>query len=552
MADVAAQPEAQNEDERRLAQLGYKQSLDRAWSSFSNFAISFTIISVLAGCFTTYFIAWNNGGPIAISWGWPIICGLVLLVAFSMSELVSKYPTAGGIYYWASDLGGKTWGWFTGWFNLIGLVGVVASVVYASAQFAYALLSLYGLDLGFINFGDSQHVLLETFVLFALFLGIHSLINIYSSPLVAMFNNVSVWWHVLGVAVIIGILIIVPDHHQSFSFVFTKTFNNSGFHGGLTSGGFFWFYVLPLGFLLTMYTQTGYDASAHISEETRGAALGAAKGVWRSVFWAGVIGWLVLLAITFAASDPNFVNNPKNGFGLGSSLAIFDSALGSGSAKAVILIATIGQLFCGMACLTSASRMCYAFSRDRAVPGHRVWTRLNHHRVPAYSVLFMATCALIVTLPALIGDENNFTYAFAAVVSITVIGLYIAYVIPTFLRWRMGDAFQPGPWTLGKKYKWVNPAAVIWVIICVVIFSLPQSPAGVPWDDSFDWKFVNYAPLTVLAVIVAVGAWWLISAKNTFSGPIRQVQIDDTGRVLDTGGPSATSGAATPKPTPGE
>ncbi len=531
------------DDEKRLAELGYVQSLDRAWSGFSNFAISFTIISVLAGCFTTYFIAWNNGGPIAISWGWPIICGLILLVAFSMSELVSKYPTAGGIYYWASDLGGKTWGWFTGWFNLIGLVGVVASVVYASAQFAYALLSLYGLNLGFINFADSSHVLLETFCLFVLFLTLHSLINIFSSPLVALFNNISVGWHVLGVAVIIGILIIVPDKHQSISFVFTQTYNNSGFSGG-TAGGFFWFYVLPLGFLLTMYTQTGYDASAHISEETKGAAMGAAKGVWRSVFWAGTIGWLVLLAITFAATDTGFINNSANGFGAGSSLAIFDSALGSGGAKAVILIATIGQLFCGMACLTSASRMCYAFSRDRAVPGHQLWTKLNHHRVPAYSVLFMAAMALLVTAPALIGDKDNFTYAFAAVVSITVIGLYIAYVIPTFLRWRMGDSFVPGPWTLGKKYKWVNPAAVIWVAICVVIFSLPQSPSGVPWDASFDWKFVNYAPITVLVVIIAVGLWWLISAKNTFTGPIRQIATDDTGRVID---PDATPA----KPTTG-
>lgn len=520
-------------DEETLADLGYTQSLDRAWSSFSNFAISFTIISVLAGCFTTYFIAWNNGGPIAISWGWPIICGLVLLVAFSMSELVSKYPTAGGIYYWASDLGGKTWGWFTGWFNLIGLVGVVASVVYASAQFAYALLNLYGLDLGFINFSDSVHALSETFLLFALFLGIHSLINIFSSPLVALFNNISVFWHVAGVAVIIGILIIVPDHHQSVEFVFTQTYNNSGFKDGVAGGGFFWFYVLPLGFLLTMYTQTGYDASAHISEETKGAALGAAKGVWRSVFWAGTIGWLVLLAITFAATDTGFINDAGNGFGAGSSLAIFDSALGSGGAKAVILIATIGQLFCGMACLTSASRMCYAFSRDRAVPGHKLWTRLNHHRVPSFSVLFMAFCALLVTSPALIGDENGFTYAFAAVVSITVIGLYIAYVIPVFLRWRKGDTFVPGPWTLGKKYKWVNPGAVIWVAICVVIFSLPQSPAGVPGDKTFDWKFVNYAPIMVAVVIIAVGAWWLLGARNTFKGPLRQIEIDDEGRVVD-------------------
>ncbi len=283
-----------------------------------------------------------------------------------------------------------------------------------------------------------------------------------------------------------------------------------------------------LGFLLTMYTQTGYDASAHVSEETKGAALGAAKGVWRSVFWAGAIGWIVLLAITFAATHETAISK-----GLGSSLVIFDTSLDPWAAKAVIAIATIGQLFCGMACLTSASRMCYAFSRDRAVPGHRLWTRLNHHRVPAYSVIFMAVCALVVTLPALIGDEANYTYAFYAVVSITVIGLYIAYVIPTFLRWRMGDAFEPGPWTLGSKYKWINPVAIVWVIFCVIVFSLPQGAAGAPWADEFDWKYVNYAPFTVLVVIGAVGLWWLLSARHKFEGPIRQVATDDTGRVIE-------------------
>jgi amino acid transporter len=528
MATTEDQRAGQDDDSARLAELGYKQDLQRAWSSFSNFAISFTIISVLAGCFTTYFVAWNSGGPIAISWGWPIICGLILLVAFSMSELVSAYPTAGGIYWWASELGGKGWGWFTGWFNLVGLVGVVASVVYASAQFAYALFNLWGLDLGFANFGDSKHVLAETFLIFIVFLGIHSLINIYSSPLVALFNNISVGWHVLGVAVIIGILIFVPDKHQDVRFVFGHTINNTGF-----SHGMFWFYVLPLGFLLTMYTQTGYDASAHVSEETKGAALGAAKGVWRSVFWSGLIGWFVLLAITFAATDTKAINDPANGFGLGSSLAIFDTALGSGSAKLVILIATVGQLFCGMACLTSASRMCYAFSRDRAVPGWRLWTRLNHHRVPNYAVLFMATCAAIITLPALLGDENNYTYAFAAVVSITVIGLYIAYVLPVYLRWRKGDDFQPGPWTLGKKYKWVNPAACIWVAICVIIFILPQGPAGVPGRDEFDWKYVNYAPITVGGVFLAVGIWWLVRARHTFTGPIRNIEFDDAAGVVE-------------------
>ena len=556
---MAAAEAESHSDESRLKELGYDQSLNRAWSSFSNFAISFTIISVLAGCFTTYAFAWNNGGPIAISWGWPIICGLILLVAVSMSELVSAYPTAGGIYWWASELGGKAWGWFTGWFNLIGLVGVVASVVYASAQFANVLLGLYGLDLGFINFGDAEHLLPETFVLFALFLTLHALINIFSSPLVARFNNISVGWHVLGVAVIIGILILVPDQHASADFVFTEKINNSGLFNDATSGLSFWFYVLPLGFLLTMYTQTGYDASAHVSEETKGAALGAAKGVWRSVFWAGVIGWMVLLAITFAASNPDFVNNAENGYGLGSSIAIFASSLDPWAIKAVLLIATIGQLFCGMATVTSASRMCYAFSRDRAVPGHQIWTKLNHHRVPAFSVIFMSLCALIVTLPALIGDENDYTYAFYAVVSITVIGLYIAYVIPVYLRWRKGDSWKPGPWTLGRKYKWINPAAVIWVIICVIVFSLPQGSAGAPWHDDFDWKYVNYAPFMVLAVIGAVGLWWLLSARHTFTGPIRQITTDDTGKVIEDepqGGTAAESsgpdgpGSGSPKAGP--
>src|SRR5919107_1279491 len=130
----------QDDDERRLAELGYNQDLQRAWSSFQNFAISFTIISVLAGCFTTYQQAFLNGGPIAISWGWPIICGLILIIALSMAELASAYPTAGGIYWWAAKLGGPAWGWFTGWFNLIGLIAVTASVDYGCATFLNALL----------------------------------------------------------------------------------------------------------------------------------------------------------------------------------------------------------------------------------------------------------------------------------------------------------------------------------------------------------------------------------------------------------------------------
>jgi len=520
-------------DEQRLAELGYKQELHRGWSGFSNFAISFSIISVLAGCFTTYGQALKNGGPIAISIAWPLISILILAVAVSMSELASAMPTAGGIYYWASKLGGAGWGWFTGWFNLIGLVAVVASVDYVCATFLMNLLGLYNVHFifnfpkaaGMTGSATVHYTAHVNFALFAFLLTIHGLVNVFSSHLVSIFNGISVWWHVLGVAVIVVILAAVPSHHASLSYVFGHRANESGFAGGAVGGAKFWFYVLPLGFLLTMYTITGYDASAHVSEETHGSAEAAPKGVWRSVFYSAVIGWIVLLAITFAIQKTHETEIYKAGF---PALTIFTSALSSAGAKAVILISTVGQIFCGMACVTSASRMTFAFSRDGAVPGHNLWRRLGKNRTPTWAVLFVCLFALIVTIPAYFPNHLGTPVAFLAVTSISVIGLYIAYTIPVFLRWRMREGFEPGPWTLGQKYKWINPVAFSWVAICVVIFCLPFSPEGVPWEHAFTWNAVNYAPLVTIGVMVAVTVWFVVSAKRSFKGPIRTIDEIDS------------------------
>jgi amino acid transporter len=512
-------------DEQRLAELGYKQELKRGWSGFSNFAISFSIISVLAGCFTTYGQAFKNGGPIAISIMWPVISVLILMVAFSMSELASAMPTAGGIYYWASKLGGAGWGWFTGWFNLIGLVAVVASVVYVSATFLVYLLGLYNVhfifDFAKAAAGTNVHYTAHVeFAVFGVILLLDLLTNVFSSHLVSIFNGISVWWHVIGVAVIVVILIAVPSHHASLSYVFGHRANVSGF-----SGHMYWFYVLPLGFLLTMYTITGYDASAHVSEETHDAAASAPKGIWRSVFYSAVIGWIVLLAITFAIQKSHESEILKAGY---PALTIFTSALSSSAAKAVILISTVGQLFCGVACCTSASRMTFAFSRDGAVPGHNLWRRLGKNRTPTWSVLFVVVFAAIITVPAYFPNKLGTPVAFLAVTSISVIGLYIAYTIPVFLRWRMGSDFKAGPWTLGSKYKWMNPIAFVWVGLCVIIFCLPFAPAGVFFKSGFEWSAVNYAPLVTIGVMAAVTIWFTVSAKKTFKGPVRTIDELDS------------------------
>src|SRR5215831_3902991 len=112
----------QDKDRRMLHALGYAQELERRMSGFQNFAISFTIISILSGALTLYYQGINYGGPKQEAIGWPIVSIFVLIVGLSMAELASAYPTAGGLYWWASRLGGPVWGWFTGWFNLIGQV----------------------------------------------------------------------------------------------------------------------------------------------------------------------------------------------------------------------------------------------------------------------------------------------------------------------------------------------------------------------------------------------------------------------------------------------
>jgi amino acid transporter len=268
-----------------------------------------------------------------------------------------------------------------------------------------------------------------------------------------------------------------------------------------------------------MYTQTGYDASAHTAEETRGAAKAAAQGVWRSVFWSALIGWFVLLAFLFAATDVDAVNE-----GAGYVTFIFTSALDSWAAKLVILIATVGQLFCGAAGLTSASRTWYAFSRDRGMPGWALFRRVNRDRVPFNAVIGVSVASLIIAIPALFG-ENNIPFAFFAIAGICTVGLYIAYIIPVYLRLRAGDSFRPGPWTLGQRYKLVNTLAIAFVILVVFSLNLPYTPTGLPWHDDFETSVVNYTPLAILLPLI-FGVWYLVSAKNRYQGPVRTLEED--------------------------
>jgi len=519
-------------DEQQLAELGYKQELSRTWSGFSNFAISFSIISILAGCFTTFASGWNGGGPAAIAWGWPVLAALVLCIGLCLSELVSAFPTSGGIYWWASKLGGVKAGYYTGWLNLIGLLAIVASVAYGCATFL-------DLTLGFLFPGSYTSGSLNTiFLYFLAILVLASLVNIFSSHLLGIFNNISVYWHVIGAAAIILILVFLPHHHASAKMVFTSTVNNTGFFGGATHGWGFIFIILPIGALLTQYTITGYDASAHLSEETHSAADSAAKGIWRSIFYSAIGGWLLLLAFLFAVQNEGAVTKGGGGVAL-----IFAQALTSKWGGTVLLIATVGQFFCTMACMTSCTRMLFAFSRDGAVPAAKTWSTLTSKRVPVYGVILVAVVSLILTAPALIPVDIGGVpspVAFFAVVSIGVIGLYWAFAIPIWFRWRLGDKFTPGSWNLGTKYKWLAVVALIDVVLVTWMAFMPTSNLGVPWTTGFSMKYVNYTIIVFPAFLIFLWIYWHVSVKNWFTGPKQTIEKETLDMLGDQDYPSAS------------
>jgi amino acid transporter len=311
---------------------------------------------------------------------------------------------------------------------------------------------------------------------------------------VALLNTVSVWWHVLGVLLIVGTLTFAPSHHQSASFVFTHFVNDTGWHSSL--------YVGLLSLLVAQYTFTGYDASAHMTEETRSAATAGPRGIVRSIWVSWIAGLVLILGFTFAIQS--YSGTLATTTGVPPAQILLD-AVGATGGKLLLLVVIGAQLFCGMASVTANSRMIYAFSRDGALPFSRVWHRINPGtRTPTNAVWLAAGGALVLGLPYLIN-----TTAYAAVTSIATIGLYIAYVIPTFLRLRRGRGFQPGPWQLGRWSRPIGVLAVLWVVLITVLFMLPQS-------SPVTAKTFNYAPVAVLAVLLFAASWWLLSARRWF------------------------------------
>lgn len=488
MSHAHPSPARHIDDSTLLRQLGYEPQLTRRMGPFGNFAISFSVISILSGCMTLYGYGMNTGGPAVMIWGWIGVGAMVLFVGAALAEVTSAYPTSGALYYMAHQLGGKKWGWTTGWLNLLGLLGGIAGVDYGAAQFTGALLQMQ------FAFTPTPGKLMGIYIAI---LALHGILNLFGVRVVSLLNSVSVWWHLGGVVLIVGALWIVPAHHQSAHFVFTHFANNTGWSSPV--------YVSAIGLLLAAYTFCGYDASAHLSEETTGASVNAARGIVRSIWVSWIAGLVLLIGLTFAIQ--NYAGTINSATGVPPA-QIFINSLGATGAKLLLIVVILAQLFCGNAGTAAASRMIFAFSRDNALPGSGLWRRVSTRTgTPTRAVGLAVVAALVLALPSLWSSV-----AYGAVTAVNIVGMTPAYAIPVYLRLRKGRAFVPGPWNLGRWSRPIGWIAVAWVAVVTVLFCLPQSyPVNV--------STFNYAPIALLVILVLAAAWWW-RARRSYSTPL--------------------------------
>ncbi len=501
------------QDVADLHKLGYAQELFRSMGGFSNFAISFSIISILTGAVILYDYGLAWAGTAAVMIGWPLITVFVLLIAASMAEIASAYPTAGGLYYWASRMKNKNWGWWTAWLNLIGQFAIVAGINFAAAAFLNATIITPILDRIGIVYDNTTLVFGLSFLTGQLLtMGILMLIelamNIAGINLVAILNQVSVWWHIVIVAAVVVLVFLAgkPDASGLTQFAIEPqdvagSWNNNLGVVNLQYGPAI-SYPLILAFFFSLlqanWTYTGYDASAHVAEETVGARVASAWGLFMSVAVSAVVGFVFLVALSTHLPDLSTLFPPVlDATTLPASSQYY---FGGGVAVISILEYNLGDLgdilaagiaiamaFCGLSSVASAGRMLYAFSRDDGLPASGWLKKVSHrYRTPVNSLIAIVAISWLFTVAA--GVVGGGT-AIVIVTAISTIFLYAAYGICIYLGATTQAWLNERVWSLGRFSKPVAVVAIFWVLVLMVLFSFPTS-------GNISWPFmVNHGGL---------------------------------------------------------
>jgi amino acid transporter len=484
-------PPQPDEDSRRLHQLGYTQELSRVLGGFSNFAISLSIICILAGGLTSFHVGFASAGGASVGLGWPLCCLLSLAVAATMGQVASAFPTAGGLYHWAAILGGRGWGWSTAWFNLAGLVTVLAAINVGTVSFAASVFAP----------GTPLDPLTQ-FLWVASITASHAVLNHLGIRVTRVLTDFS-GYLILIVATVLTITLLASADSIDFGPLvtftnFTSLPNEKPVWPRTESVG----WAFTLGLLLPAYTITGFDASAHAAEETVHAAANVPRGIVRSVLVSGLFGWVMLAAIVLAMRDPA----EAAAAGDGAVAFVLFGTVPRGLAWVLCGGIVAAQYLCGLATVTSASRMAFAFARDGGLPlSHAVRFVSPRFRTPPVAIWLVAAASVLFTV---------YTPVYSTITAVCVIFLYVSYVIPTaigFLAYgRWWTRF--GPWHLGR---WYRPLAVVSVLGCAGLLVIGMQPPN------------DQAAIVVGGMVLALLVGWFAYARRRFPGPPHGFPLTD-------------------------
>ena len=485
-----------DEDTQALHGLGYAQELERRMSKFSNFAISFSIICIVSGGINSLGQATSGAGGAAIGIGWPVGVAVSGVFALGLAQISSAYPTAGGLYHWGSILGNRFTGWLSAWLNLLGLVTVLGAINIGTYYFVYGA---FGARLGI------EDTLLNRVLFMAVITGIQALINHFGIGLTARLTDVS-GYLIFATAIALTIACLIAAPHLEISRLWT-------FHDytGGPGADAVWPHTVGigmaflLGLLLPVYTITGYDASAHTSEETVKAAHHVPAGIVSSVLWAGLFGWIMLSA--FVLMIPDMDQAARQGFNV--FFWAMDSQMNHTVRDVLYVLIFICQFLCGLATVTSVSRMLFAFSRDGGIPGaSAILAKVSpRRRVPVAAIWTACTLAtLFVWFTSAITIAG--TPAYSIVVSCTVIFIFLSFTVPIALGlFTIGGRKWPhmGPWDMGiTRFRVVAVLSIAAMVLLLFIGVQPPNTYALPITIGF----------IVLALIV-----WVAFERRRFQGP---------------------------------
>jgi amino acid transporter len=491
-----------DEDIKILHGMGYAQELSRSMSKFSNFAISFSIICILSGGINSFAQAISSVGGAGAGIGWLVGCVLSGMFALAMAQIASAFPTAGGLYHWGSILGGRFTGWLTAWLNLLGLITVLGAINIGTAYF---FAGTFGGMFGFTG-TDTQVV-----IFVAVITAIQALFNHLGIKVTTMLTDVSGYIILATTALlVVACLYFAPAIDISRLWTFT---NYSGAAGGNVfpqSDNMSYLFLLCL--LLPVYTITGYDASAHTAEETVGAATSVPRGIVTSVFWSSLIGWIMVCAITLAIPDMSVAA----GQGFNMFYLTMDAILPAAIKNVMYLGILITQLLCGLATVTSASRMLFAFSRDDGVPGiSKALSSVSpKYRTPVNAIWTATVLSILYVLLAM-SIKVGETSIYVIVVNSTLVFLFLSFTLPLIAGlFAYGTAKwpNPGPWAMSAGlYKLVTVLSVVGM--AVILFIAVAAP--------------NERVLYVVAgfIVLAFVVWFAFESRRFQGPPIGEAAI---------------------------